>query len=298
MSFERELDRIYKPLIRKSAKFGMRYFREWLDPLKQEIEQSSIKIVFETYVGKMFFFSGLSLIAIFLWMMFLFLVLTKIPVLFALVGSLLLSLVAAFAILTIFHSYPFQLVNSKKRSIEGNLPFAMNHMAAISASGVPPFIMFKLLTGVEEYGEISSEAKLVVRNVESFGMDITTAMRQVADRTPSDDFRQFLYGIISTTETGGSLEQYLKNAAKDALFNYRIKREKYLTTLSTYADFYTAVLIAAPLFFISILSVMSMIGGQIMGLSITDAMQLGIYGLIPVLNVIFIMFIHFTQPVV
>ena len=80
------------------------------------------------------------------------------------------------------------------------------------------------------------------------------------------------------------------------MFDYRLKREKYLQTLSTYADFYTATLIAAPLFFISILSVMALIGGQVFGLSIPMTMRLGIYLLIPLLNTIFILFVHYTQP--
>jgi uncharacterized membrane protein len=56
------------------------------------------------------------------------------------------------------------------------------------------------------------------------------------------------------------------------------------------------VLIAAPLFFISILSVMSMIGGELFGMSIPMAMNMGIYVLIPLLNILFVLFIHFTQP--
>ena len=88
-----------------------------------------------------------------------------------------------------------------------------------------------------------------------FGMDITSAVRNVADRTPSQKFKQFLVGIVSTIETGGDLKKYLETTAKEALFEYKLKREKYLQTPSTYADFYTAVLIAAPLFFVSILSI-------------------------------------------
>jgi flagellar protein FlaJ len=176
------------------------------------------------------------------------------------------------------------------------MPFAINHMSAIASSGVPPHIIFKLLIDIKEYGEICNEARRIVRNVDIFGMDIISAIRNVAERTPSDDFKQFLFGIVSTIDTGGNIQKYLESSAKDALFDYRLKRQKYLQTLSTYADFYTAVLIAAPLFFISILSIMSLIGGQILGMSIPTAMHFGIYLLIPLLNVIFLLFVHFTQP--
>jgi flagellar protein FlaJ len=214
----------------------------------------------------------------------------------SLVSGFFVGSISGFVILTFFHSYPMQAITSKKRSIEANLPFAMNHMAAIAASGVQPSVMFKLLTRAEEYGEISMSARRIMRNIEAFGMDVTSAIREVANRTPSSEFKQFLYGVVSTIETGGDLKRYLQNSAREALFEYRLKREKYLATLSTYADFYTAVLIAAPLFFISILSVMSMVSGQLLGISIPTVMRIGIYGLIPFLNIMFVLFIHFTQP--
>jgi archaellum biogenesis protein FlaJ (TadC family) len=97
-------------------------------------------------------------------------------------------------------------------------------------------------------------------------------------------------------ETGGDLKRFLKGVTQEALFDYKLRREKYLETLMTYADFYTAVLIAAPLFFISILSVMAMIGGTIGGMSILDMMKIGIYAFIPLLNIAFIAFVHMTQP--
>jgi flagellar protein FlaJ len=140
------------------------------------------------------------------------------------------------------------------------------------------------------------ESARIVRNIDVFGMGVTNAIKNVADRTPSDNFKQFLYGIISTIETGGNLKQFFETTGQDALFDYRLKREKYLQTLSTYADFYTAVLIAAPLFFISILAVMALIGGQVLGLSIPVAMRLGIFVLIPLLNIMFLVFINYTQP--
>jgi len=287
----------YRRAILFFSRIGMKYFPERFASLKEELTQSSLNIVFESYVGKMLFYSALSFVLVFIYLT-IGLVIFGFPLWFSLIGSLIISALAAFVVFTAFYSYPFQILTSKKRSIESNMPFAINHMSAIVASGVPPHVMFKLLTDVREYGEVATEANRIVRNVEVFGMDVTAAIREVANRTPSLEFKQLLQGIVATISTGGDLRRYLHNAAREALADYRLKREKYITTLSTYADFYTAVLIAAPLFFISILSVMALIGGQMMGMSIPMAMNLGIYILIPLLNVLFVMFIHFTQPAV
>lgn len=284
-----------KPMYVFFGKIGTKYMSGWLHPLKKELKKSNLNILYEIYVGKMITF---SLLAFVLSIIFIPLILTFWGNAFypSILTGVAIGFMAFGVVLLIFHSYPFHLITSKKSSIESNQPFAINHMAAIAASGVPPFIIFKLLSNIPEYGEISNEAKRIVRNVDTFGMDMISAIRNVAERTPSNDFRQFLNGIISTIDTGGDLRKYLENSAKDALFSYRLKRERYVQTLSTYADFYTAILIAAPLFFVSILSIMSLIGGSVMGLSIPDAMRLGIFVLIPLMNIAFIMFVHYTQP--
>ncbi|MBI4176805.1 MAG: type II secretion system F family protein [Candidatus Aenigmarchaeota archaeon] len=192
--------------------------------------------------------------------------------------------------------YPYQKAISRKRSIDTNLPFALNHMAAIAASGVPTYVMFNLLATFKEYGEISAEAKKIIRNVDTFGLSITVSIQQVGERTPSKNFKQLLEGIRSSIETGGDLKKYLSDQAKNALFDYRIKREKYMELLATYADFYTAMLIAAPLFLVSILTVMNMIGGALGGASIESVMVLGIFVALPLVNIAFLLFVHITQP--
>jgi len=285
----------YKDSIRYFGELGIRYLSGYLTPLKEEMIKSNLNILFETYVGKMVMFTIFAFFITFIGITFV-LTLFLIPPVLTIIGALIASSATSFAILTFYHSYPFHLLTSKRVSIDSAMPFALSHMGAIAASGVPPFIIFKLIANVPEYGEVSNESKRIVRNVDAFGMDITSAVRNVAERTPSAEFKQFLFGLISTIETGGNMKSYLENSAKEALFNYRLKREKYLQTLSTYADFYTAVLIAAPLFFVSVLSILSLIGGQIFGLSIPTAMKLGVYLLMPLLNIIFILFIHYTQP--
>lgn len=283
-----------KWLIRIFGTVGTTHMAGYFKPLKEELERSNLNMLYETYVGKMLLIAVMSFFASLAFVTFVFALVLPLPI--SLISGFIAAGTTSVVIITIFHSYPFHLIAQKKKSIEANMPFAINHMAAIAASGVSPFVVFRLLMNIPEYGEISNEARRIVRNVETFGMDVTSAIQNVADRTPNEEFHQFLYGIIATVETGGDLKKFLENSAKDALFGYRLKRERYMQTLSTYADFYTAVLIAAPLFFVSVLSIMSLVGGQVFGLSIPDAMRLGIFALIPLLNITFIMFIHYTQP--
>ncbi|MBN2042177.1 MAG: type II secretion system F family protein [Candidatus Aenigmarchaeota archaeon] len=196
----------------------------------------------------------------------------------------------------LFYVYPLEREKSIEKSIDNNLPFATTHMAAIASSGIPPEFMFELLTGFKEYGEISNESKMVMRNIKTFGMSSVDAIKSVGERTPSKNFRELLLGVVSTIEGGGDLIEYLKEMSDKALFDYRIKREKYLKTLSTYADIYTALLVAAPLMMIALLATMLIIGGQVLGLEIPQLIVLVTFVVLPIFNIGYIAFLQMTYP--
>jgi len=191
-----------------------------------------------------------------------------------------------------FVYYPINVAGSRRKSIDTNLPFVLTHMGTISESGVPPYIIFKLLADFEEYGEVSVEMKKLVRNIDTFGVDPLTAIREIAERTPSKEFRQVLFGIVSATESGGDVKTYLKASGEQALFNWRIKRENFLQQLSAYAEFYTGILIAAPLFIVALFSVMGMISPTLGGYDILSLTKMSIYILIPVINIAFLGFLR------
>ncbi|MBI4896344.1 MAG: type II secretion system F family protein [Candidatus Aenigmarchaeota archaeon] len=283
-------------IIQWFSNIGMRLSKSYFLPLKEILKKANMNILFETYVGTMVAVAVFLFIALFGTVSFTLFTITHLPLALALVSGFLIGIVFFFGTLFLFHSYPFHVITSKRANIETNLPFAANHMAAIAESGVPPFVLFTLVANIPEYGEVCNESRRVIRNVELFGMDVISAIKNVASRTPSDEYKQFLFGLISVVETGGDMRKYLKQVSDEFLFNYRIKREKYLQLLSTYADMYTAILIAAPLFFIAVLAILSLIGGTFLGMAISDAINIGIYAIIPFLNIAFLAFLQLTQP--
>jgi len=263
--------------------------------LRTAIQQANINMLFDIYMGRLLYFTTIAAGIAFLYSIIILAVIGASP-LMAIGLTILITAMSAGVVALVFFTYPSYLKSIKKKSIETNLPFAANHMGALAASGVAPNLIFKMITDVKEYGEVASEAEMIVRNVEVFGMDIVSSMKEVSKRTPSEEFRVFLSGIIATITTGGDLKTHLKNAAAEALTDYKLKRERYLSNLETYADFYVGVLIAAPLFFISILSLLALVGGQIGGFSLPFLLLIGIFVIIPLLNIAFLLFVHFTQP--
>ncbi len=259
--------------------------------VKESLIQANIKIPFRAYLSTAFL---TTIIGYFVSLVSIFFVTSVIEMTSFQKTVLLVVGPFAFSILifALFLIIPMQKVSGRRKSIEVNLPFVLTHMGSIAESGVPPYVVFKLIADFEEYGEISNEMKRLVRNVDEFGIDPLTAVKELAKRTPSKNFREVLLGIASTTESGGDVKTYLKNAGQQALFNWRIKREKFMQQLSAYAEFYTGILIAAPLFIIALFSVMNMIQPEIGGYNILDLTKLSIYIIIPVVNVGFLLFLR------
>ncbi len=259
--------------------------------LRESLPRADIKIPFRTYLSIVF----LNAIVAYLFSLIFFIIITtflEIKFISEIVFIAYLPFFIAGAVFIVLVVYPYQKVMSRKKNIDINLPFALTHMAAIAESGVPPYMIFRLLSHFEEYGEIAREMKVLVRNIDTFGIDPLTAVRELARKTPSDELRQILLGILSATESGGDVKTYIKNAGEQALFEWRLKREKFMQQLSAYAEFYTGILIAAPLFIIALFAVMNMIQPNIGGFDILTLTKLSIYVLVPFFNIGFLLFLR------
>lgn len=196
----------------------------------------------------------------------------------------------------IYFSYPYMRINSRKRNVRTNIPFAVNHMAAVASSGVAPDTMFRLISNSEEYGAICLELTKIVEFIDIFGYDLLSAVRSVSKITPAPELKEFFEGFISTIETGGDLKEFLREKSDEFMLTYKLERQKYNETVSLYSDIYTGVLIAAPLFFVVALSLVNVLGGSVGNVDVNVIISLGTYVGIPALNIAFILFLQMTQP--
>ena len=258
--------------------------------LKEDLLQAQIKLSFRSYVSLSFFISlitslvsvgGILIANAFLKFSFLtfLLYLTLIPP-----SSFLVTFL-------IFMFYPSFVSSSRRKDIEINLPFALMHMGAIAESGVPPYVIFRLISEFKEYGELAKEMKKIVRYIDVFGLDPLSAVKEVSSKTPSKKLRQILLGFVTTTESGGNVTVYLKNVGRQTLYEWRLKRERFIQQLSTYAEIYTALIIAGPLFMISLFAVLNLIQPTIAGFHMLDLTKIGVYGIIPLVNIGFLLFL-------
>ncbi|MCK4826523.1 hypothetical protein KA005_62855, partial [bacterium] len=66
---------------------------------------------------------------------------------------------------------------SRAGKIEMHMPYALNFIAAMSASGVTPSEIMTSLSRQEIYGEVRNEALLMDRDMSILGKDIVSALR-------------------------------------------------------------------------------------------------------------------------
>jgi len=259
--------------------------------VKESIPKANMKIPFRTYISIVFFVGMIAYVST-LFALLMALRIIEISMMMTIIYTLFVPFMVSLFTIIILVFYPYQKTLTRRKSIEANLPFVLTHMGAVAESGVPPYVIFKLIGKFKEYGEISVEMKKIVRNIENFGLDPLRSVKEVAERTPSEEFKQVLLGFVSTTESGGDIKIFLKSAGEQALFDWRVKRERYLQQLSAYAEFYTGILIAAPLFIIALFAVMNMIQPTIAGFDILDLTKVSIYGIVPLLNMGFLLFLR------
>ncbi|MEA3514835.1 MAG: type II secretion system F family protein [Nanoarchaeota archaeon] len=295
---------IYKPiLIGSIANLTVRGFTNYLigkfprffKNLYHSLRLANIQVLSNTYANIMVFFMMIISVISFL-VYTIFAILAFQPLLIAIIFGLIVASICASVTGFAFYFYPNTKITTRSKNIKTNLPFAMNHIAAIASSGVPPVSMFKLIAESMEYGEVCTEMHKIVDYIDLFGYNLVTAVRSVASLTPEEGLREFFEGIINTIESGGDFEKYLMAKSKEAMSSYEIERKKYAETVSTYSDIYTGILIAAPLFFVAALTLVSMLGGQIGGMNVSVIIGLGTYLVIPFLNVAFIIFLNISQP--
>ena len=282
-------------IVRRIVLALMEHFPDFFKQLYLNLRYANIKILSNTYVNIMFFISILTFLVSFP-LSLVFFSFQKAPFLINFTKASLFSLILTSLCFAFFYIAPTFRIKKRSRSINTNLPFAIDHMASVVTSGVPPDTMFKLIAESKEYGEVSKEVEKISNYIEVFGYDLLTAIRSVAITTPNKQLKEFFDGLVSTIESGGDLKSYLNQKSKEALLSYRLERQKYVESISTYSDIYTGVLIAAPLFFVSTLTLVSMLGGTIGGFGVSTVIAVGTYIVIPVLNVLFLIFLEVNQP--
>ncbi|UCD96540.1 MAG: type II secretion system F family protein [Candidatus Bathyarchaeota archaeon] len=160
-----------------------------------------------------------------------------------------------------FYVYPIYRADSIRRDLDNNITFASSYLAILAGAGVAPDSMFRSLSKIPQDLAIIRESRMIAQDVDLFGIDILTALERASERTTSERFKELLEGLIATIRSGGDQMTYLMQRTQENMELKRISMRKFSDTLGIFSEFYVTLLIAGPLVFIVMLSVMAMLGG-------------------------------------
>jgi len=166
-------------------------------------------------------------------------------------------------------------------------------MSAIAGADIEPSNIFGIISLSKEYPYIKNESKKLMNQINLYGYDLTTALRNIAEVSPSKNWAELLNGISTTLRSGGNLSKYLDKKAESLLFQYRLNREKAAKSAETFMDIYISVVIAAPMLMMLLLIMISISNlGFTLSVSSITIIIISIVGLI---NIIFLVFLHISQ---
>ncbi|MDX1534326.1 MAG: type II secretion system F family protein [Thermoplasmata archaeon] len=157
----------------------------------------------------------------------------------------------------------------RARKIDRKLTGVMSFISAMASADVPVDVIFRELSRQKIYGEIQEEAEWITRDTELLGMDILTALKRGAHRTPSAKFQEFLQGVVTTATSGGQMKPYFLMKAEQFEKEDKLEMKKRMETLGLLAESFVTVVVAFPLFLVVIMAIMALISKGSSGFVVT-----------------------------
>lgn len=171
------------------------------------------------------------------------------------------AVLAATIYLTTF-ILPDLRATARGRDIDAKLPYALNYISIMASAGITLDRIMASLSKQPVYGEIAHEAAWISRDLNLLGRDMLGALTAAIDRSPSLKFQDFLQGTIINITSGGDMKNYFRSKSEQFAYENRQDQKKFLESLGVIAESYVTVVVAAPLFLLVLLSVMTMLGGS------------------------------------
>jgi flagellar protein FlaJ len=219
------------------------------------LEQADIAMVYQEYYSMILMNIIIGFIGSFISTIFLFLIIPhEITSLLILCASSLVTVGTGLY----YISLPGSKAKARGKKIDRNLPYAANFINTMSVAGISPAEIFEALSNVDLYGEIQKEAQKITTEINMMGLDTITALKNAIRISPSEKFKEFIQGILSTIQSGSELETYFERCVEKYMARDLVERKKNLESLAIMAESFVVTVIAFPLFLVIIISIMGL----------------------------------------
>lgn len=201
--------------------------------------------------------------------------------------SLATALIGASMVGTIQISYPYYKRGEAKGRLEDGLIYFLSYMAVLSASGMSIEKMLEGITEVEDNPTLIHLTKKFLIDVRLFGMDVRSALMDIADMSPSRIFGKQIESIRTTITTSGDLKTLLMYEVSRQMQSKREKLKARLNSLVYIGELYVAMMVITPILFILVIAILSVLGGNSLGGSSVMQLNLIVFVGVPIMGAVF-----------
>jgi flagellar protein FlaJ len=224
-------------------------------PKNHLLEKADITMGYREYYSMIIMNIIIGFIGSFLSTLILYLIIpNQITALLILIVSTLIAVITGLYYISI----PKAKIKSRGKKIDRYLPYAANFINTMSVAGISPAEIFEALSNVDLYGEIQKEAKKITTEISLMGIDTITALKNAIAISPSDTFKEFIQGILSTIQSGSQLAPYFERCVDKYMTKDLVDRKRNLESLAIMAESFVVTVIAFPLFIVIIIAVMGL----------------------------------------
>lgn len=261
--------------------------------LMNDLKKSRMRLSIQEYLSRGIFSCMLIFVSAFPIFSIVFGIMFK-NLLFSTITSFTVSSFLTVFIFFLYINYPKLINRDKSKQIDNALPFASLHLATIASSKLPLHKVLEIFSRFAAYGELTSEIDRIESDISMLGLDVNTALEKGIERAPSKNFRELMWGILSTSRAGGDLGTFLREKSKTFIAEYRRKLYEFSHQLTIFIEIYLTAIILGAVFFVILTSIMSSIGGVAANILLLQFFLIFIF--LPMISVVFLILIRSSTP--
>lgn len=267
---------LFKDLVERSL--------DKLEPFREFYEKCLMGTPFVVYVSTGILYSTIATAAAFSLSLYLHAAVMRLEILASLAASAVVAIIALLCSIAAVLYYPVYKARHRGGVIDVALLYTLSYMASVAAAGAPLERVIEVAAAAEEYKEVERELKKILLDVELMGYDTLTALDRASRRTPSKNFSLFLDGLKSTIATRGAVWDYLTFFFERLVSERMAHLKQILSSIAMIAEVYVSLMVAFPVILVIMLSIMSMLGGTILGLDPVLVMMAFVTILLPMMG--------------
>lgn len=235
-----------------------------LSDLQQKMTYARIGVPALMYLARAYLISMLAALPVGGIIFLLFI--TKFELIFGAAALAAVPILAVFSGLAAYNLiivYPGIVANIRGKKIEIALPHAVALMHALSRGNGNIMSFFEIIGRNKKlYGELSEEANGILIDITMFNVDVPNALKKAGKRTPSESFKNFVESLSTVITSGGDLRSFFLVKSEQYRLKALNENKSFMEMLGLLSEVYVTGFAAGPLFIITLLVVMGVIGGE------------------------------------